>query len=142
MPTEHGTVIKVDSQGTWVKTSQSSACAGCSAKGSCHSKPGSNSMEVNAINSVGAVVGDRIVLSIDTAPLLKATFLLYVFPILALMIGAFTGHELSARLQMDTTNAAVLSGLIFFVSAVLVMRHRANRLAAEDAYRPKIIRIL
>lgn len=142
MATEQGTVIKIDSQGTWVKTTQSSACAGCSARGSCHSKPGGGDMEVNAVNTVGAVVGDRIVLGIETAPLLKATFLLYVFPILALLLGAFVGHGIAASLQKDVTHMAVLSGLIFFVSAVLVMRRRANRMAAQDAYRPRIIRIL
>ena len=99
-------------------------------------------MEVNAINSVGAVVGDRIVLSIDTAPLLKATFLLYVFPILALLIGAFVGQALAANFQMDATNLAVLSGLLFFAAAVFFMRRHANRMAAQDAYRPKIIRII
>ena len=142
MATEQGTVIKIDAQGTWVKTSQSSACAGCSAKGSCLSKPGGDEREVNAINTVGAVVGDRIVLGIESAPLLKATFLLYVFPIIALIFGAFLGHELAGNLQMDATNLSVLSGLAFFASAVLIMRRRANRMALQDAYRPKIIRIL
>lgn len=97
-------------------------------------------MEVNALNEIGAVVGDRIVLGINTGSLLKATFLLYVFPVLALMLGAFIGHAMAARYQMDSTNWAVLSGIVFFGCAVLVMRHRANRLAAQDAYRPKIIR--
>lgn len=142
MPKEQGTVVKIDSQGTWVKTTQSSACAGCSAKGSCLSKPGSNDVEVNAINTVGAVVGDRIVLGIETAPLLKATFLLYIFPILALLIGAFVGNGIAVNLQKDATNIAVLTGLIFFVTAVLIMKRRANRMAEQDAYRPKIVRIL
>ena len=142
MATEQGTVIKIDAQGTWVKTTRSSACAGCSAKGSCLSKPGGDEREVNAINTIGAVVGDRIVLGIETAPLLKATFLLYIFPIIALIFGAFLGHEFAGNLQMDATNVSVLSGLIFFASAVLIMRRRANRLALQDSYRPRIIRIL
>jgi sigma-E factor negative regulatory protein RseC len=142
MATERGTVVKIDAQGTWVKTTQSSACAGCSARGSCHTKPGSGDREVNAINTVGAVVGDRILLGIETAPLLKATFLLYVFPILALLIGAFVGHALAINLQRDATNSAVFAGILFFVASVLIMRRRANRMALQDAYRPKIIRIL
>jgi sigma-E factor negative regulatory protein RseC len=142
LATERGTVVKIDAQGTWVKTTQSSACAGCSARGSCHTKPGSGDREVNAINTIGAAVGDRILLGIETAPLLKATFLLYVFPILALLIGAFVGNALAIHLQRDATNSAVLIAIVFFVASVLVMRRRANRMAHQDAYRPRIIRIL
>ena len=53
MATERGTIVKIDSHGTWVKTSPSSACAGCSARGSCHSRPNDSDMEVNAINEIG-----------------------------------------------------------------------------------------
>ena len=142
MATERGTIVKIDSHGTWVKTSPSSACAGCSARGSCHSRPNDSDVEVNAINEIGAAVGDRIVLGIETAPLLKVTFLLYVFPIIALLVGAFVGNGIAANFHKDATAMAMLSGLSSFAAAVLFMRSRANRLAANDAYRPKIIRIL
>ena len=45
-------------------------------------------MEVDAVNSVGAQVGDRIMLYFETGSLLKATFLLYIFPILCMLLGA------------------------------------------------------
>ena len=142
MATEKGTVIKIDSRGTWVKTSRTSACEGCSSRGSCHTQSGSGDMEVNALNEIGAAVGDRIMLGIDTGSLLKATFLLYIFPILALMVGAFIGHAVALNFQMDSTHWAVLCGIVFFGCAVLLIRNRANRLAARDDYRPKIIRKL
>ena len=95
MATEQGIVIKTDSSAAWVKTIKTGACEGCSARGSCHSLGHSDQMEVKAINQAGAKVGDRIVLLFETSSLLKATFLLYVFPILLLIIGAAIGQELS-----------------------------------------------
>ena len=76
MATEKGIVLRTDSEAAWVKTVRSSACEGCTAKGSCHSMGGGNEMEVKALNTAGARAGDRIVLSFETASLLKATFLI------------------------------------------------------------------
>ena len=90
MATEEGIVTKIESTATaWVKTTKSGACKSCSARSSCHSMGGSNEMEVEAINQAGAQVGQKVVLSFATSPLLKATFLLYVFPIIAMIVGAF-----------------------------------------------------
>jgi sigma-E factor negative regulatory protein RseC len=76
LATEQGIVLRTDSEAAWVKTLRSSSCEGCTAKGSCHSTGGGNEMEVKALNAAGARAGDRIVLSFETASLLKATFLI------------------------------------------------------------------
>jgi len=142
MATEHGIVIRTDSAGAWVKTTKSGACEACSARGSCHSLSDHGEMEVNALNEAGAKVGDRIVLSFATAPLLKATFLLYVFPILLLIIGAVIGQETAPYFQFNPSGFSAAVGFTFFFLAVLVIKIRANKLAQKKEYRPKIIKVL
>ena len=142
MATEQGIVIKTDSRTAWVKTIKSANCAGCSAKGSCHSKGAGEEMEVNAINEAGARKGDRIVLSFETSSLLKATFLLYVFPILLLIIGAAIGHEMAPKFDFNPSGFSAIIGFIFFFAALLIIKTAANRLARKNEYRPKIIKIL
>ena len=142
MATENGIVIRTDSRGAWVKTTKSGSCEGCSARGSCHSLSDRGEMEVNAINEAGAKVGDRIVLSFDTSPLLKATFLLYVFPILFLILGAVIGNETAPYLNINPSGFSAIVGFSFFFAAVLIIKVRANKLAEKNEYRPKIIKIL
>jgi len=142
MATEQGIVIKTDSRTAWVKTIKSANCAGCSAKGSCHSKGAGEEMEVNAINEAGARKGDRIVLSFETSSLLKATFLLYVFPILLLIIGAAIGQEMAPKFDFNPSGFSAIIGFIFFFAALLIIKTAANRLAGKNEYRPKIIKIL
>ena len=142
MATEQGIVIKTDSRTAWVKTNKSASCAGCSAKGSCHSKGAGEEMEVNAINEAGARKGDRIVLSFETSSLLKATFLLYVFPILLLIIGAAIGQEMAPKFDFNPSGFSAIMGFIFFFAALLIIKTTANRLAEKNEYRPKIIKIL
>ncbi|MEJ2166242.1 MAG: SoxR reducing system RseC family protein, partial [Desulfobacterales bacterium] len=93
-----------------MKTSKTGACKECSARGSCHSSGGGEEMEVEVINEVGAKVGDRIVLSFETGSLLKATFLLYVFPILLLILGAVIGQETASYLDFNPSGFAAVTG--------------------------------
>ena len=142
MATEHGIVIRTDSREAWVKTVKSGSCEGCTARGACHSLSDSGEVEVNAINEVGAKVGDRIVLNFKTSSLLKATFLLYVFPILLLIIGAVIGQETAPYFNFNPSGFSAIIGFSFFFAAVLVIKVKANKMAKKSAYRPKIIRVL
>ena len=142
MATEQGIVIKTDSSAAWVKTIKTGDCAGCSARGSCHSLGNNDAMEVKAINEAGAKAGDRIVLLFETSSLLKATFLLYVFPILLLIIGAAIGQELAPHIDFNPSGLSALTGFSFFIVAVLIIKARANKMALKKEYRPKIIKIL
>lgn len=142
MATEQGIVIKTDAGAAWVKTVKSGACAGCTARGACHSGSGSGEMEVKAINQAGAKVGDRIVLSFETASLLKATFLLYVFPILLLIAGALIGQEAAPYFNFNPSGFAAILGFSFFTAAVVIIKFKANQMAKKNEYTPKIVKIL
>ena len=142
MATEQGIVIKTDSSAAWVKTIKTGSCEGCSARGSCHSLGNSDQMEVKAINEAGAKVGDRIVLLFETSSLLKATFLLYVFPILLLIIGAAIGQEMAPHMDFNPSGLSALTGFSFFFAAVLIIKTRANKMAQKKEYHPKIVKIL
>ena len=99
-------------------------------------------MEVEALNIAGAQVGDRIVLHIETASLLKASFLLYVFPILCMLLGALLGHHGAPSLQLDPSLVSVVLGLVGFGMAFAIIRRRQQSMARTNAYKPKIIRIV
>ena len=142
MATEQGVVLRTDSDAAWVKTTRSSACQGCTARKSCHTLRNNQDMEVRALNVAGAREGDRIVLSFETRSLLKATFLIYVFPIIFLVVGALFGQLLAAHILINPSTLSVLMGFAFFFVALFIMKVRANKMAARNAYQPKITKIL
>ena len=142
MATEQGIVIKTDSRAAWVKTVKSGNCAGCTARGSCHAMGGGDQMEVKVVNEAGAKVGDRILLSFKTSSLLKATFLLYVFPILLLIAGAVFGQAMATKFDLNPSGLSAIMGFAFFFAALLIIKTAANKLARKNEYQPKIIKIL
>jgi sigma-E factor negative regulatory protein RseC len=103
---------------------------------------GDDKMEVRAINEVGAKVGDRIVLSFKTSSLLKASFLLYVFPILLLIVGAAIGQEMAPRFDFNPSGLSAIMGFAFFFVALLIIKTMADKLAKKNEYRPKVTKIV
>jgi sigma-E factor negative regulatory protein RseC len=99
-------------------------------------------MEVEAINSAGALVGDRVLIAFETSSLMKASFLIYIFPILSMMLGGFTGQKISSFFNVDTPAMSVIGAFLFLIIAFLLVRLSGNQLAKREHYKPKIIRIL
>jgi len=140
--TEQGIVTHIGpaDNTAWVKTVRSSTCEGCASKDSCEAA--GNDMKVKAINLAGAKVGDPIVLYLQTGAMLRATFLLYVFPIICMIIGAVAGQKIAPMLGYSPSVMSVFVGLLLFVIAVLVIKIRSDSMAGKQEYQPKIIRIL
>ena len=135
-------MIKVEGGTAWVKTRRGSACASCSARHACASPDGDGQdMEVEAINAAGAATGDFVMVSIESAALLKATFLLYVFPVICMIAGAFAGNTAGQFFNIEGSTASVIGAAGFFAISFLLIRYKGNRMAENQHYRPKIIRI-
>ena len=141
MATEQGIVIQTARATARVKTTQTEACAACSARNSCHAT-GEQEREVDVINTVGAHVDDRVVIYFGTAPLFKAAFLLYVFPVICMLAGAMIGNSGAVSLDVDPSLLAAVSGFACLLLAFVFVRKKGRKLAERADYQPKIIRIL
>lgn len=141
MATEEGTIVRIAGAVAWVKTKKSTACESCASRKSCNVMGGGDEMEVEADNEAGAAVGDTVIMKFDTSPLLKATFLLYVFPILCMLGGAVIGQETASRFGLPPSGFSAVVGFAFLAVSILFVRSKGNRMAQKKEYRPRIIRV-
>ena len=141
MATEQGVVVRIDADGAWVKTVRSEACDSCASKGACHTMGGGKEMEVAVLNPIGARVGDRVVITLGTSPFLKATFLVYMFPVLLLVVGAAAGEWISRSAGLGSPLPSALLGFGALAAGLLCMRIIARRLSGKAQYRPRITRV-
>jgi len=142
LATEEGVVVRIDAAGTWVKTIRSEVCDGCSSKGACHTLGGGKQVEVAVVNPIEARVGDRVILKLETSPFLKATFLIYMFPILLLVAGAAVGEWISRSFGLDSPLPTALLAFGSLAAGLWIMKIIARRLAAKDEYRARIARVI
>jgi len=142
MLTEEGIVVGIDAQSAWVQATKSSACEACSSRDSCNVMENGREMKVSAINEAGAKVDDRVLISFETSSLLKASFLIYISPVLGLIAGAFAGEALAPFFHLDPSTGSVIVAILFSLLMVLMIRGRGRKMAEKREYRPKITKIL
>lgn len=141
MITENGIVIRATMETAWIKTTRSAACESCTSKDSCGtSHHGSKEMTVSVKNTLAVEKGDPVVIGIETRPMIYLSFLLYVFPIILLVIGAVIGDSIAPSLQLNNSLASMVLGFICFAAAFLVVRKKQADLSGKEEYKPFLVR--
>jgi len=141
MITEDGIVTHTTPETAWIKTIRSAACESCSSKDSCGvSHHPSEEMTIMVPNTLGVEKGDRVIVGMDSAPMLFLSFLLYVFPIILLIIGALIGDALAPALEMSGSALSMGFGFLFFAVAFLIIRKKQAGMSEKDKYKPFLVR--
>jgi sigma-E factor negative regulatory protein RseC len=138
---EAGVVLRVEGELAIVKIKRSTMCDGCGSGGFCRALGGGLDMEVAARNEAGATVGDEVRVTMPPQTFLKASFLVYMVPVVALIVGALLGSTLGPSLSAGVSSDlfAVAFGLILFLSSFALMRVWAK---GDQKYCPAISEIV
>ncbi|MBN1627480.1 MAG: SoxR reducing system RseC family protein [Deltaproteobacteria bacterium] len=140
MLTELGTVQEIKKTYAVIKIQKSSACAHCSSRETCDISNKDTTIEL--INDLGAKEGDLVEIRIPEGTLLKASFLVYLLPVIALLAGAFSGKALADAMDINQTSASLAGGFLLMgiVFYLLIRQHRSEEY--QKRYRPRMTRIL
>ncbi len=114
---EIGTVKSLEGDMAVVLVPKKSACDGCTA-GAC--KPENQTMEIEALNWVGAQVGQRVKVAVKPLTFVKGSLVVYGVPALALVIGAVVGKEWMSRL-FTTADPDILSAVCGFSALIVAL---------------------
>ena len=142
MSVEKGTVESTQNGFAWVMTRRKEACGDCGHKHHCHLVQGMDRMRVKARNAARARVGDEVELYLRTRTKLKGLFVLYMFPVLGLFLGAFSAEPLSRLVGLSRDVGMVLFMVSGLVLAVLLARFISGRMAAKEELMPLISRVI
>jgi len=142
MVKEEGVVTSATKSIAWIKTTRKTACNNCAAKKNCETLNSKTSMHFEVRNTLNAEEGDRVVVGIQTKSMLFLTFMLYVFPVFLLLIGALTGKNLAFIWKTDQNLTSISFGFVLFFAAVFVIKKINNKVAQNWKYKPFLIKIL
>ncbi|MFO7985196.1 MAG: SoxR reducing system RseC family protein [Desulfatiglandaceae bacterium] len=141
MVREQGIVEKITGKKAVIRIERTSACATCESRGHC--EIGSNKkMVVEVLNELSACSGDRVEVSIPTGSFLKLSLLVYLFPVLALVAGAYAGGEWAGSLGINPTPASIVSGGLSTAVAFVCLRILDRRFRVSGQTGPRMTRIL
>jgi sigma-E factor negative regulatory protein RseC len=137
--TKTGVVKAIQGRMALVVTRLEPACESCKAKDACTSLGGGGAnAEVRARNTVGAEPGDVVTISIRGSSLVKASFFVYMLPILAMVGGIVLGHLLSRLISVDENILVGLFGLLAFSGAFVWLKKQGDKLFRKQEFIPEI----
>lgn len=139
---EEGTITEVRGTRARVIVRRSAMCEGCQSQGVCKSLGGGKDMEAEALNRVGAKVGDRVLLRLDTSFFLRIAFLVYMVPVLALLGGAVAGLKLGPNYSLEPELSSVIFGFGAFAITFLLVYLMGIFTKARSEHIPEIVKIL
>ncbi len=141
---EVGVVLRVEGELAIVKTQRSSMCNGCHSGGFCKAFGGDSVMEVAARNEAGARVGDEVRVTVASKTFLKASFLVYMVPVTALILGALLGGTMGPFLYPGASSdlLPVVFGSIFFFLSFVLLKIWGKGIKKDEGYCPVIAEIL
>ncbi len=132
-----GLVVEVKDDKAIVAVQRHDVCSKCGACGVAIS--GSGETQLDALNIVNAAVGQTVRVVGDTAYVLKVSFIVYLLPIIALLLGIYVGQQLEgyfAALRMD-----IILGVAFLLVSYLMVR-AYDRRAARQPVKATIVEII
>ena len=142
MMTEEGMVKRTMGTKAWVVTTRSEMCEACASQGACKVLGGGKEMEVEAINTAQAKPGDQVLLTLEDQSLIKLSFLVYMFPILALIAGAALGQKVGPLLSINQELASFGLGAIAFGLAFVIVRKKDKTLEQTGSTIPRVAGII
>jgi len=141
MITEQGVIEEIVQQKAVVRIQKSSACAGCDSHGSCMAME-DKTMLIELANELQANVGDRVELGMRSGSLIKLSLLIYFFPVIGFVAGAFIAAAWAESLHIDSTTASLLGGIIVMAITFFVLKWLNRGAQDKGEYRPRMTRIL
>ena len=136
---EQGRVVAVEQDGVWVETLRRSACSTCAGKSGCGQHLSERHREISRDPSLSYIkvvsshelhAGDRVVVGVAESSLLKASFLIYLAPLLLMMAGIWF-LSLAGAADWVLFLAAVLLLFGGFVAVRVISKRSADMCRIE-----------
>lgn len=144
MVEEIGSIVEVrGKQVAVVMCEKSTFCEHCASMESCQVGHDNKSKLVEAYNAIGAQVGDKVRLSVSSKTFLQSSFLLYIVPLIALIVGAIAGQTIGTSLETgpDPNLLAAILGIAFMIGSFFIIRVGSRALPKEN-YMPRIVAVV
>ena len=135
-----GVVMSTDGDKAKVVMQRHSACGDC--KG-CRWGEEDSSMEIEAINSINAKIGDHVEIDMEHQNVLFAAFIAYMIPLIALITGVFIGNVLLDKIGLvEYKEVGVgMIGLAFTGISYAIIRLKENSFKLDKSFVPVITNI-
>ncbi len=143
MITEKGVIEEVTEKKASVRIQKTGSCENCADHAACHLRLGSEKpVLIEVYNELGAKTGDWVELSMPRYNVLKLSFMVYLFPVLALVVAAAVGAQWGGFLHLAPDVASIVFGGFALLLSFLILKRLDRRIREKSDYYPRMTRIM
>jgi sigma-E factor negative regulatory protein RseC len=135
-----GVIESINGEKAMVGLTRHTACGEC---GACQMGKENLNRRVEALNPLGAKVGDRVTMEMEDQKVLKAAFIVYIIPLIVLIVGmiltnlALVYFHISDMVELY----GFLVGLVGMGISFLIIKKREDKLTAQGEMMISIVKI-
>ena len=134
---EEGIIIEIPKDNfAKIKVGRHNECKNC---GAC---PGDNSVVIDAKNSIGAKIGQRVAFEMKDTNMLVAAFVVYILPLIAVVVGVIVGQLIAKQFGLSIRGLQIGGGVITFILSVVNIKRFDKYAHNNDKMQPVITRTL
>ena len=136
-----GKIISKNGGSATVVLMKHSACGDC---GACQMGRENMSIKIDALNSAGGSVGDKVVVDMGTPNVLLAAFIAYGIPLISLILGIVSGKfilELAGVMENIEVYSFMI-GVVFLMVTFLIIRKNEVRFKESKKYLSTIVEVI
>jgi sigma-E factor negative regulatory protein RseC len=142
---EIATIVDTEGDTALVETQRTTTCGSCSANKACGTAVlskviGNRTTQVRAINTLGVMPGDKVVIGIQEQALIKGSFAVYAVPLILMFAGALLGEIFSRAQGNQHEGIVILFGLIGLLAGFSWVKRFSRRIRSDSKYQPVILR--
>lgn len=136
-----GKIVAVEPGVAWVQTLRESACSSCSARKGCgtavlNKMSSGKSMQTLVVDTLDCQVGDDIVVGVPDDALLKASALVYLLPLVAMVLFALVADAIWATEEIYT----IFSSFAGLALGFMGVRKLGQQSSIKDVTEPVMLR--
>lgn len=139
---EYGYIIEIlDDKTAKLKMQKHSACSAC---GKCVNSSEKKDIIVEVDNAIGAQIGDRVKVNMESVNVLKAVFLVYLVPLISFLITTIVAYFAldSFGIRINIEEISFVIGILFMFLSFIILKKKDKTLRNSREYIPIITEII
>lgn len=142
---EQAQVVGIDGDRLLLQASTRSACGSCAANKGCGTSVlskvvGRKFTRFHATNSVGAEIGDTVVVGIAEDALIRGSLMIYILPLLSMFLFALMTDYFLATEPGNHDLLIIVSALAGLVTGSMISRNYFRRESSARLFSPVVLR--